>query len=73
MYNYYEPDYEPMFEGLTENELDAVRHVWNELLDWSYSPFTPNQEEIHGCFKRLGKLLGEMPPEVLPFSGTQEI
>ncbi len=60
------------FDGLYPSELRDLKSLWSGLIDFAYSPYEPCLDEMHFIMQRMGKLLGDFPPEVLPFSGTAE-
>jgi len=59
--------------GLHPSDLGALKYAWAQLLDFAYSPYKPDHDEIHSYMQQIGKIIGEMPPEVMPFSGTAEL
>lgn len=61
--------YEQEFEGLMPHELNELRICWTNLLDFAYSPYEPNLDEIHAYMQLMGKILGDNPPDAMPFSG----
>jgi len=61
------------FEGLSPTELKALIYLWNNFIDFAYSPYEPNISEMHYYMQQMGKLLGDFPPNALPFSGTAKV
>lgn len=72
-YHGWEQEYEQEYEGLHSSDLHALKYAWTQFLDFAYSPYKPDQDELHGYMQQMGRILGDMPPDVLPFSGTAEI
>ncbi len=66
-------DYQDEFEGLSPNELTELQYLWANFIDFAYSPYTTDTNELHYYMHRIGKILGDVPPEAYPFCGTATV